>query len=132
MLYSIAGLFMGRLADKYNRVLIISVGGILWSIPTIATGFANSFVGLLIPRLFLGVFESICSPVAYSIIADYFAPETRTTANAVYSLGIYIGGGLSSLSLILITSVGWRWSFIIVGIIGVAVGTLSLIVVKEP
>jgi MFS family permease len=112
--------------------MIISFGCILWSLTTLASAFASNFLGLLFPRIFLGIFESACSPPAYSLIADYFPTDYRTTANAVYSLGIYIGGGLSSLSLILITSVGWRWTFIIVAICGVGSGAVLLIFVREP
>jgi sugar phosphate permease len=82
--------------------------------------------------MFLGIFESACSPPAYSLIADYFPAQYRTTANAVYAFGIYIGGGLSSLSLIIITSVGWRWAFIIVAVIGILSGVIMFIVVREP
>ena len=112
--------------------MIISAGCILWSATTLASAFAHKFWQLLVPRIFLGVFESACSPPAYSLIADYFPADYRTTANAVYSLGIYIGGGLSSLSLIMITSVGWRWTFIIVSLIGIASGVILLIFVREP
>lgn len=132
MLYSIAGLFMGRAADRYNRVFLVGGACICWSLCTIGSGFATGFVGLLIPRILLGVFEAACTPPSYSIIADYFSAEYRTTANAVFSLGIYIGGGLSSLSLLMFTATGWAWSFIIIGITGLVSAVIMLVVVREP
>jgi MFS family permease len=63
---------------------------------------------LFIFRVGLGVFESACNPAAYSLIADYFHPSVRTTANSVYSLGIYIGGALSSISTLIINGAGYE------------------------
>jgi MFS family permease len=112
--------------------MIITIGCLLWSVMTLVSAFVNSFVGLLIPRIMLGVFQAACSPPAYSLIADYFSPDWRTTANAIYSLGIYIGGGLSSLSLIMITSIGWRWCFIVVACCGIGSAVVLVIFVREP
>jgi predicted MFS family arabinose efflux permease len=56
----------------------------------------------------------------------------RTRANSIYSLGIYIGGGLSALTTIIIGGVGWRVTFLIVGIVGGAFGIICLFFVFEP
>jgi MFS transporter, Spinster family, sphingosine-1-phosphate transporter len=80
----------------------------------------------------LGVFQAACNPPAYSIMADYFHPTYRTRANSIYSLGIYIGGALSSLTGLLITGTGWRWALAIVGIVGGAAGLLGLLLIREP
>jgi MFS family permease len=65
-------------------------------------------------------------------MADYFHPSKRAFAASIYSFGIYIGGALSSLTVVMIDGVGWRWSFGIIGIIGVAAGVLGLLFIKEP
>ena len=65
-------------------------------------------------------------------MADYFHPTYRTRANSIYSLGIYIGGALSSLTGLLISGIGWRWAFAIVGMVGGGAGLLGLLFVKEP
>ncbi len=87
---------------------------------------------LLVLRIFLGVFESAGNPPAYSIIADTFHPKTRGTANSVYSLGIYVGGALASAGTALVNSVGWRWMFYIIAIIGYVSGVALLLLVREP
>ena len=61
---------------------------------------------LFLSRILMGLFQSFTGAPAYSLIADYFPPERRTFANSVYSLGIYIGQSLSSLTIILINLVG--------------------------
>ena len=80
----------------------------------------------------LGFFEAFCGPPAYSLIVDYFPPEVRTTANAVYAFGIYVGSGLSSIINIMIFELGWRWTYAITGFIGVAIGCIILLIVKDP
>lgn len=65
-------------------------------------------------------------------MADYFHPKVRTKATSIYSLGIYLGGALSSISGLMISGVGWRNTFIIMGSIGVGAGVFGLILIKEP
>jgi MFS family permease len=111
---------------------MLGIACILWSAMTALSGFANSLGVLIITRIFLGVFEAAGNPAAYSLIADYFHPDYRTTANSIYSLGIYIGGALSSLTIIFITGLGWRWTYGLVGLIGIGSGVLGIIFVMEP
>jgi len=66
------------------------------------------------------------------LITDYFPPEKRTTANAVYSLGIYIGFALTNFSILLLDAVGWRKTYFIIGIIGMASGFVAFFVIREP
>ena len=82
--------------------------------------------------MLLGLFEAFCGPPALSLIADYFPPETRTTAIAVYNLGIYIGNALSSMIIIMIEKFGWRAAYSVAGITGVIFGILCLIFVIDP
>ena len=70
--YSIAGLYMGMLADTVNRMHLISFGVGLWSALTAASGFAWNFLSMAIPRMFIGVGESILTPSAMSLLADRF------------------------------------------------------------
>lgn len=99
---------------------------------TFLTGFAETFWVVVVCRIMLGVFQAACNPAAYSIMADYFPPSHRGTANSVYSLGIYLGGALSSLTGVIITGTGWQWTYRIIGIIGLVAGVLGFIFVMEP
>lgn len=82
--------------------------------------------------MLLGVFESVCAPASYSLIADYFPPEIRTTANAYFAGCIFVGGALSSVSTIMVASIGWRETYLIVGIYGIVAGILVITFVQEP
>ena len=73
--YSTAGLFMGFLADTVNRTRLIAVGLAIWSLLTAASGAAKGFASLALPRMFIGVGESIMTPTAMSLLADRFPAE---------------------------------------------------------
>lgn len=92
----------------------------------------NTFTSLLLLRMGLGIFQAFCGPPAYSLITDYFPPEKRTTANAVYSLGIYIGFALTNFSILLLEAVGWRNTYFVIGIVGMVSGLLGFFVIMEP
>ena len=74
--YSIMGLFMGIMADKFHRPKLIAVGVALWSCLTVLSGAARGFSGLLLPRMFIGVGESILTPTSISILSDRF-PQNK-------------------------------------------------------
>jgi sugar phosphate permease len=99
---------------------------------TFLTGFSKALWTVVTCRIFLGVFQAACNPPAYSIMSDYFPPQYRTTANSIYSLGIYVGGALSSLSLVIIEGAGWGWTFRIIGMIGMGAAVVGFIFVREP
>ena len=100
--FSITVLFTGVLSDNMSRRLLLSVAAVMWSATCITTAISETFTGVAISRMALGFFEAFVGPAAYSLIADYFPPEKRTTAIGVYAFGIYIGVALSSLIVIMI------------------------------
>ena len=84
----------------------------------------NSFTASVVAFISsgFGIFESAFAPCAYGIIADYFHPESRGTANSIYNLGIYFGGALSSLGVLFIGSLGWAKTYVLIGFIGIGTG----------
>lgn len=130
--YSICMIFSGLIADKYNRKMLMFSSCVLWSSCTLLSGLIDSYWVMFTCRFFLGIFESIFDPCALSILTDYFPPNQRASANAVLNMGIYLGVGMSSLSIMFIKEYGWRWTYNIIGIIGISCGFLVLIFVKEP
>ena len=111
---------------------MLSTAAIAWSICTLLSGLIHNYWSLFLFRFMIGIFESVFNPCAYGIISDYFHPSSRTTANSIYNLGVYLGGALSSITIILITSLGWRLTYVFIGIGGIAIGIATLIFVLEP
>ncbi len=143
--YALFGIPLGRLADNWNRKYLLSIGLALWSIMTALSGFARDQAQLTIARMGVGVGEATASPTAYSLISDYFPKRQRATALAIYSSGLYIGGGVSLFIGALIVKgwndaypgggpmglVGWQAAFLAVGIPGLLVA-LWVATLREP
>ena len=137
MFYIVLGLPIARLADRYNRKWIITIGVFL----------AKSFNTLFLARIGVGVGEAALSPPAYSLLADYFSAEKLPRAMAVYTLGITLGGGLAYIiggavyqyfetaGGITLPGLGhiqaWQLTFMAVGLPGIAV-VLMLGALREP
>ena len=139
VIYAIAGLFLGTVADRWHRPRLIALGLFVWSALTAASGLAQNFWQLGMARFFIGIGEATLTPAAISMLSDVFHPRQRALASGLYYLGIPIGAGLSLIVASLvgpIPSLGWpgtswRSCFIALGLIGVAlVGALLL--VKDP
>ena len=94
--YSVFGIPLGVYADLGSRRKLIAWGLGLWSLMTAASGLATGFVSLALARIGVGIGEASASPAAYSMMSDLFPKARRATAFAVYSLGVYVGIGLSS------------------------------------
>lgn len=93
--YALFGIPLGRLADSWHRVRLLTIGLALWSAMTALSGFARNGATLAAARIGVGVGEATASPSAFSLIADWFPTHQRATALAVYSSGIFLGSGFS-------------------------------------
>ena len=132
-LYVILGVPIARLAERFNRVAIISVSLALWSGFTAACGLAQNFLQLFLTRVGVGIGEAGCSPAAQSLLSDYYSPQKRATALAIYSLGIPLGSLFGALlgGWIALTY-GWRMAFFIVGLPGLLIAIVAWLTLKEP
>ena len=92
--YAVFGIPLARFADVWNRRSLISAGLFVWSAMTALSGLARSFPVLAAFRIGVGVGEASASPAAYSMLSDYYPPRVRATVIALYSSGVYIGGGI--------------------------------------
>jgi len=106
---------------------------VLWSAFTAACGTAAGFGSLLAYRVGVGVGEAGGSPPAHSLISDYFPPERRATALAVFSLGVpfgilvgFLAGGWLDQTF------GWRHAFLVVGVPGLVLAAIVGLGLREP
>jgi predicted MFS family arabinose efflux permease len=129
----IAGIPIARWSDRGTRRSIIALSMAAWSLMTAATALAQGYAHLLLARIGVGVGEAGGSAPSHSLVSDYFPPERRATALAVLTtggsvgsmLGLWLGGWLGDLY-------GWRATFVIVGLPGIAVALLLRFTVREP
>jgi MFS family permease len=131
--YATLGIPIARLADRYSRVNIIAISLVVWSAATALTGKAHGFFQLFMARIGVGVGEAGCNPSAYSIISDYFPAKKRSTAQSIYSTGVYLGQFLGFVVAGYVAhEYGWRAAFYVVGLPGIAVAVLLKFTLREP
>ncbi len=107
---------MGWLAERFGTHKIFAAAVAVWSIATLLTGFAGSFVALLGLRILLGIGESAAFPCASKVIANTVEVSRLGMANGVMSFGYLLGPAVGTLiGGYLMTVIGWRAVFIIFG-----------------
>lgn len=147
LFYTLLGLPLAWIADRYNRRNLILVGVAAWSVMTAGCGFAGSYATLFLTRMGVGVGEATLSPAAYSMLSDYFPRDKLARAMAVYSIGVPLGSGvaliLGSFAVQAIISApvvdvpffgsmdAWRLIFVWVAAPGLLIALLML-TVREP
>jgi MFS family permease len=95
LLYCVAGLPLGWLADRFARRWIIWGGVTVWSIGSMASGLAGSFGQLFTARVAVGVGEAALQPSATAIIANLFPRSRLSLAFGLFTIGATLGGGLA-------------------------------------
>ncbi len=133
LFYCFIAIPVGWLADKTSRVQVLSLGCAIWSAATVACGLAASYSQLVVARMTVGFGEAGGVPPSYSIISDYFPPQSRGTALGIYNLGPPVGAALGiAFGASIAAAYSWRRAFIILGAIGVVAAIAVLLIVREP
>ena len=135
--YTFVAIPIAWLADRYNRVNILSIALATWSGFTALTGLANNFIQIGLARMGVGIGEAGGSPPSHSIISDMYPKEERASALGVYSMGIPFGimaayFVTASLMGASTESVDWRRIFIFLGITGIVLALFVKLVLREP
>ncbi|MBK8198836.1 MAG: MFS transporter [Acidobacteria bacterium] len=159
LFYALMGIPIAMWADRGNRVFIIALCVIVWSLMTVLCGLAASFIWLLLFRVGVAIGEAGCTPPANSIITDYYPPKSRANAIGIYSMGVTLGGVLAQLFGGTIASIkgpdmgawlssiglgglfsgiqwetveGWRLAFVLIGAPGILVAIILWLTAREP
>jgi MFS family permease len=127
LLYAVAGIPLGRLADRGRRTRILAAGVLVWSAMTALSGLAWDFWSMFALRLGVGIGEATCAPTANSLLGDLFPRERRARALAVFMVGLPLGLALSSIvSGTIAKKWDWRPAFFVAAVPGVVLGLLCL------
>lgn len=132
LLYSVLGLPLSYLADRTRRSWVIAGSIAVWSAFTALCGFAAGYWQLFVFRLGVGIGEAGGVAPSYALIADYFPPQKRARALAIFSLGIPIGlAGGSLIGAYLASFISWRAAFFVMGIVGLILAPILLVFVRD-
>ncbi|HET9472697.1 MAG TPA: MFS transporter [Steroidobacteraceae bacterium] len=133
LFYCILAIPVGWLADRSNRVRVLSFACALWSAATVACGLSSNYAQLAAARMSVGVGEAGGVPPSYAIISDYFPPGTRGTALGLFNFGPPIGQALGvAFGASIAAAYDWRSAFIWLGAVGIVTALGVWIFVREP
>jgi predicted MFS family arabinose efflux permease len=133
LLYSFFGVPLAMLADRTRRSWVVAGALTVWSGFTALCGTAASFGQLFFYRLGVGIGEAGGVAPSYALIADYFPPERRARALAIFSLGVPLGlAGGTLIGAFLASWIDWRAAFLTMGIAGIALAPVMLWLVRDP
>jgi MFS family permease len=133
LFYSFLGIPIAALADRWSRMNVLALAVATWSGMTALCGMAVNFPMLFAARVGTAIGEAGGSPPSHSLISDYFPRTWRGTAFSFYALAVPVGtalgafmGGWGNQNL------GWRNTFILVGVPGILLALLVRLTVREP
>lgn len=133
LFYCFIAIPVGWLADRTNRVKVLSIACGLWSAATAACGMAANYGQLVVARMAVGIGEAGGVPPSYAIISDTYPREQRGTAMGVFNLGPPLGSALGvAFGASLAAAYDWRIPFYVVGAIGVLTAIIVYLVIPEP
>jgi MFS family permease len=133
MFYCFIAIPVAWLADRTNRVAVLSIACAIWSAATIACGLARTYPQLVVARMTVGFGEAGGVPPSYALITDTFPPGRRGFAFGIYNLGPPIGAALGiALGASIAAAFDWRNAFIAIGAVGVVTAIALPFLVAEP
>lgn len=133
--FAVGSLLFGVLADVISIRWLYPIVVVVWSIAGICSGMTESVLGLATSRFVLGLFESGHWPCALRTTQRTFLPAKRTAANSILQSGASIGAVLTPLLVLAVhryDEEAWRFSFFLVGAIGIPWAIAWLYLIREP
>jgi MFS family permease len=132
-LAALLGQFLwGPLSDRWVRKYIIVIGTVLWSAVTWMTAFVGSFPQLLIARAGMSFAEGCFNPSSYALLTDTYPRQRHGLVLGLMSLTYPVGTAAALVVASVVGTSHWRQPFIYYGIVGILLGLLVWIIVREP
>nr|WP_269717085.1 MFS transporter [Caulobacter sp. NIBR2454] len=133
LFYCFIAIPVGWLADRTNRVMVLSVACGIWSAATVACGLSRTYGQFAVSRMTVGFGEAGGVPPSYAIISDYFPSGRRGTALGLYNLGPPVGAALGiAFGAAIAAAFNWRYAFIVLGAVGIVAAIALPLIVREP
>jgi len=130
--FALSSLLAGDIVNRFDRGGLSATSAISWSIAVALGSLSHTYPQLFCSRAVMGLAQGLTTPAAYTLLADLTPPDRIAEANSIFSSGIYIGGGMASLSILLDQQIGWRGAGITVGAFGLLAAAISLGILKDP
>ncbi len=122
----------GRAGDHIGPRNGLLICGLVWAAGTMLTGLVGGLVSLVLARLLVGIGESPFYPIASAIIVRWVRADRRGAAQGVLHGFGRLGAAITPVAvtaLIVVTS--WRWAFILLGLLSVAITSFVFLYVRD-
>lgn len=133
LFYAAMGIPVAMIADRWNRVRLIGIACVVWSGFTAACGMASNFWQLAVMRFGVGSGEAGGTAPSLSVIADLYPPDRRPLVIGLFTcngpFGVFVGTAFGAWAA---ANIGWRYAFLLIGLVGVIVAPLLIWLVREP
>ncbi|CAB1243503.1 MFS transporter [Clostridium sp. MT-14] len=131
--YTLMQLPGGWLVDKFKPRRIVTCALIGWGLAESLTGLANSFMSLIIIRLFLGVFEGPVQVGCNTSLVSWLLPYERGRGSTLVDSGGQLGAALGGIVVTgLIMWLGtWRIAFAILGVLTILIGIVAYLFMRD-
>lgn len=130
--YCFIAIPVGWVADRMNRIHVLSLACAIWSAATTFCGFTTNYPQLVAARMLVGFGEAGGVPPSYAIITDTFPPRKRGMALGVYNLGPGIGAAIGvAFGASIAAAFDWHYAFISIGAVGV-IGAVLILLIRDP
>ena len=122
----------GWAGDRFSRKWVTTISILFWSVATMFTGLATSFMWLVLLRsVATGGGEAFFGPANYSLLGQYHT-DTRARAMSIHQTAYYIGVILAGwLAGLIADHLGWKYSFIIFGAAGIVWGAIMIFRLRD-
>jgi sugar phosphate permease len=120
--YAFSQLPMGVLLDRFGARLMLGVGMFVWSVAQLFGGFVQTLQQFLIARICLGIGEAPQFPAGAKVVSEWYSLRERGRPTGIFTTSSTIGPALAPPVLTgMLLGFGWRWMFIVMGVMGIAV-----------
>lgn len=131
--YALCSIPLGLLVDRVSRRLFLAAVLGIWSTLTFVSGFASTFLLLILCRAIIGAAEAGGSPATISLMTDLHPPERRSRVLSILYVGSGIGGAASGIVGGYVTEhYGWQTAFMVAGLPGIILAALLATTLREP
>lgn len=137
LIFTIVGVVLGFVADKYNRVRCLCVCTLIFAVAMVLQGSVQSYWQLVVLRMIMAAGESGCNPLATGIMSDIFSEDKRALVMAIFNWGIYGGYGIAFpvgryVTKLDIWDLGWRICYYGAGVLALVMAVLTGTTLREP
>ncbi|NSB12723.1 MFS transporter [Clostridium beijerinckii] len=123
----------GYLVDRFKPRAVYACSLFIWSLATLLQSIVGGFGSLLGLRLSIGCFEAPVMPASNKVASSWFPTNERASAIAIYSSAQFVGlAFVSPLLFILEDKFGWKFLFILTGLVGIAWSIVWYALYRDP